>query len=199
MLESLIFQLQYSIPDTLCDDIIIMYELENSKYPGVTLGGVNKDIKDTTDFIIPKNDNKWKRIEKFLYEELSNGLKKYLIYLNENIFSNTTIKYDFFDKQDLQVETFMIQKYDMKKGKYLYHHDFSSDNNSTRHRVITYIWYLNDIFEGGETEFWGGTYNVRPETGKLLLFPAQWSFPHRGKTPQSDNKYIITGWFYANY
>ena len=54
--------------------------------------------------------------------------------------------------------------------------------------------YLNDIDKGGETDF---HYKKRiPRTGKLLLFPATWTFPHRGIMPESSDKYIITGWIH---
>ena len=62
--------------------------------------------------------------------------------------------------------------------------------------LLTFLFYLNTLEEGGHTEFWGN-YKIKPETGKLLLFPASWTFPHCGKTPISDNKYIITGWIYS--
>ena len=87
----------------------------------------------------------------------------------------------------------MIQKYQKNKGKYVYHNDASFE--STKYRVITYIWYLNDVEEGGETEFFG-EYCVKPEKGKLVLFPASWTFPHCGKIPISHDKYIVTGWLY---
>ena len=35
---------------------------------------------------------------------------------------------------------------------------------------------------------------IKPEAGKLLLFPASWTFPHCGQMPISHDKYIITGW-----
>ena len=63
---------------------------------------------------------------------------------------------------------------------------------------LTYIWYLNDVIEGGETEFFGN-YKIKPEVGKLVLFPACWSFPHCGLMPISSNKYIITGWLYLSF
>ena len=66
-----------------------------------------------------------------------------------------------------------------------------------RYRMITYLWYLNDVDKGGETEFWG-TYKVKPEAGKLILFPATWSYPHCGNIPISNAKYIITGWLCAD-
>jgi hypothetical protein len=53
------------------------------------------------------------------------------------------------------------------------------------------------VENGGETEIWDD-FKIKPETGKLLLFPSSWTFPHRGVMPISDNKYIITGWLYVN-
>ena len=63
-------------------------------------------------------------------------------------------------------------------------------------RHITFIWYLNDVNDGGETAF-DGIYKIRPKSGKLVLFPASWTYPHCGKMPLSSDKYIITGWIYA--
>jgi hypothetical protein len=58
------------------------------------------------------------------------------------------------------------------------------------------LWYLNTVNDGGETEILGDII-VKPEAGKLLLFPASWTFPHRGKMPISEDKYIVTGWFHV--
>jgi hypothetical protein len=94
----------------------------------------------------------------------------------------------------------MIQKYNKGIGKYVYHNDFQIENNSDKYkyRVITFLWYLNTVDEGGETEFWD-SYKIKPLSGKLLLFPANWCFQHRGIMPISDNKYIITGWLYLSH
>jgi len=183
-----------SIPDLLCTTIIELFEKEEHKCEGVTLSGVNKKVKKTTDFVIPKNNEVWKDIEKFLYEELSRNIKKYKKkimgsgYDREN---NYNIEYDTFENAPLFTESFMIQKYEKNNGKYVYHNDFARKDNS--HRVITFLWYLNTVEEGGETVFWDN-YKIRPEEGNLLLFPATWTYPHTGKMPLSDNKYIITGW-----
>ena len=60
-------------------------------------------------------------------------------------------------------------------------------------RKLTFIWYLNDIIEGGDTEFSSGL-KIKPETGKIVIFPALWPWVHRGNPPKSENKYICTGW-----
>lgn len=192
-----IFEKDLSIPDLLCDDIILMYELENIKYPGQTISGVNKVVKDTTDMIIPKKDIKWNKIEDFLYTELSNSLKEYLDFINYNAKVDHNDTYNFFDTDKLHIDYFMVQKYNQREGKYVYHNDSNVEHSNNRHRVLTYLWYLNDVEIGGETEFWNGIYEIKPKKGKLILFPACWSYPHRGKMPLSSDKYIITGWFYV--
>ena len=60
-----------------------------------------------------------------------------------------------------------------------------------------YTVYLNDIEEGGETEFVDGTL-VKPKTGQLLIFPTSWYMAHRGRMPISNKKYIITSWLYGS-
>jgi hypothetical protein len=52
--------------------------------------------------------------------------------------------------------------------------------------------------EGGETELCIDL-KIKPEKGKLLIFPASWLYPHSGKMPISNDKYIVTGWIYAPY
>ena len=100
-----------SIPDMLCNDIIQLFEYQNDKNECSTIGGINKNIKDATDFIIPKNDKKWEKIENFLYRELSNKLKKY----TKNEYKKYYTEYSIFDKKNIFTENFMIQKYDKKK------------------------------------------------------------------------------------
>jgi hypothetical protein len=195
-MNEFIFEIPNSLPDALCDDIITMYELEDYKYKGQTLGGVNTSIKDTTDLVMPKNDKVWERTETILYKQLMNGLDEYIKHLNKDEYSNINNKYHIFDNSDLHVDCFMLQKYNKCKGRYVYHNDFTNESEKNRYRVITFIWYLNDVTDGGETEFFGGKINIKPEKGKLVLFPASWAFPHRGKMPISNDKYIITNWFY---
>lgn len=61
-------------------------------------------------------------------------------------------------------------------------------------RFLFWILYLNDIDEGGETEFIHLSERVAPKTGRLLIAPAGWTHTHRGNPPLSQDKYIMTGW-----
>lgn len=194
-----------SICKQLCNDIIDLFEEQSGKYEGVTGSGLNKNIKDTTDFVIPRKDHgletmkKWERIDKFLTKELDRNVKKYVQNLNKKlniIEENSGSKFNIISTDALVTDEFMIQRYTKNKGRYVYHDDSRIEWNNKKYRIITYLFYLNTVDEGGETEFWG-EYKIKPETGKLLLFPASWVYPHRGMMPISSNKYIITGWLYV--
>jgi hypothetical protein len=54
--------------------------------------------------------------------------------------------------------------------------------------------YLNDVEDGGETEFLYQRMRVKPKQGTLLIWPAGFTHTHRGNPPLSNNKYVITGW-----
>ena len=54
--------------------------------------------------------------------------------------------------------------------------------------------YLNDEFEGGETEFLYQNRREIPKQGDVLIFPAGYTHTHRGNPPIGGTKYLITSW-----
>lgn len=58
-------------------------------------------------------------------------------------------------------------------------------------RYLVYLWYLNDVAEGGETVFPRLDFAVRPKAGRLLMFPPYWMYQHEGAPPRSGDKYIV--------
>jgi hypothetical protein len=57
------------------------------------------------------------------------------------------------------------------------------------------FWYLNDVEEGGETVFdVGQEVRVEPKAGTVCCFPPHWTFPHKGATPVSGPKYVISSY-----
>ncbi|HZF32623.1 MAG TPA: hypothetical protein VE914_02355 [Candidatus Angelobacter sp.] len=74
---------------------------------------------------------------------------------------------------------------------YGYHIDASV--GGTHDRIVSGLFYLRDIVEGGETEFPFQLRHVKPKAGLLLLlFPPLWTHLHRGVSPVSAVKYNIT-------
>ena len=200
ILDKYIYINKNSLSSDFCIELIKLFENDTNKQEGLTLSGVNKSIKDTTDMNIPDNDEKWYKYHSLLNNELKRNIKKYLDMLNNtnNCLNETKLKYIFFDNTNLKRGSLLMQKYTQNKGKYIYHNDFFVDAKIQQNRVITFLWYVNTVEEGGETCF-GESFKIKPEQGKLILFPACWTFPHCGKMPISSDKYIVTGWIYVDY
>ena len=64
--------------------------------------------------------------------------------------------------------------------------------NEVCNRYLVFLWYLNDVESGGETEFVDLDLKIKPATGRLLIFPPYWMFQHRGVAPISNSKYILS-------
>ena len=55
--------------------------------------------------------------------------------------------------------------------------------------------YLNDVNDGGETEYYYQKVKIKPVKGLTLIVPVDWTFTHRGIVSLTETKYIVTGWF----
>ena len=94
---------------------------------------------------------------------------------------------------DLLHTTLKIQKTLPGEGYHLWHIEYGKgfDNEC---RAFVFSIYLNDIEEGGETEFLHFSKRVRPKTGRIVIWPAGFPYLHRGNPPLSGEKYILTSW-----
>jgi hypothetical protein len=186
----------------LCEDIINLYEDEKKKYPGYIASGIDKNIKETTDFLISSGDyNTWGEIDVCLKTEVYKNLEHYLMmmnkeYQNVNVNQKTSADFKFLNHRKLSFDVFQIQRYDKGVGRYVYHDDENFEKG--KHRILTYLFYLNNVEEGGETSICNSKFLIKPEAGKLVIFPASWCFPHAGHIPKSGMKYIVTGWIYVD-
>jgi hypothetical protein len=88
---------------------------------------------------------------------------------------------------------FHMLKYKQNIEQFDYHNDFRIEDD--KFRILTFLWYLNDVDSGGETEFFGEI-KIKPKRGRLLVFPCAWPYIHKGNIPLSSDKYVITGWVY---
>ena len=92
---------------------------------------------------------------------------------------------------------YKVQKYE-PGGCYHWHHDWSMSSQPVASRIFTFMWYLNTIEEkdDGYTEFADGT-KIQPVVGRLIFFPATWTFLHRGYPPKVS-KYLCNGWIHSS-
>ena len=86
-----------------------------------------------------------------------------------------------------------IQKTLPTEGFHTWHieHGKGFDNEP---RAFVFSIYLNDIEEGGETEFLNFSKRVKPKTGRIVIWPAGFPYVHRGNPPLAGEKYILTSW-----
>ena len=86
-----------------------------------------------------------------------------------------------------------IQKTLPTEGYHIWHieHNKGFDNEP---RAFVFSIYLNDVEEGGETEFLHFSKRVKPKTGRIVIWPAAFPYLHRGNPPLSGEKYILTSW-----
>lgn len=101
--------------------------------------------------------------------------------------------------KDLEFRTmgYMIQMYEKNKGQFKWHAD--ATNLETFKRQVAMVLYLNDVAEGGETEFHYQDLKVAPRQGTCIFFPPFWTHRHRGTVPRSHDKYVITSFFERDF
>jgi hypothetical protein len=96
------------------------------------------------------------------------------------------------DHSEHTIFSYKIQRTDPGEGYHMWHCE-NGDKQFMR-RLGVYLLYLNDVEEGGETEFLYLSKRVQPKQGRLLIFPPNYPWAHRGNPPLSGSKYIMTGW-----
>ena len=90
-----------------------------------------------------------------------------------------------------------IQKTKIGEGYHFWHCE--NAQMKARNRILAFMVYLNDVTEGGETEFLYQKCRFKPEKNTMLVWPSQFTHVHRGNPPLSNDKYIITGWVEYGY
>jgi hypothetical protein len=202
MIDNLVKQYPNSLPKDFCDFVIQKFESSENKFEGITLGGVNKSVKSSTDLMINLHlyDKDWVYIYEYLMEVL---LGKLVSYVGEIPFVFGNANFENRQKLIRGVQTQLastsngnisvqMQRYVGDEGYYVWHYENQGGNSQSRQ--LFYIFYLKDV-EGGETEILFNPQKIEPKTGNLLLAPAFWTHTHRGNPPLNGQyKYIITGW-----
>ena len=170
---------------SICDDLI-KYHAKNQQFEGKVgcetgASIVDKSRKDSLEVaaIYSESNTEIKRYDVELQKILKCYLKKYS-YANEVNFFNL-------------IEHWRVQKYNKGGGFNIYHTERMGV--STSHRHLVFMTYLNDVEDGGETEFFYQKLKVKPRKGLTLIWPSDWTHTHKGIPSMTEEKYISTGWY----
>ena len=173
--------------DNLCKQIIDFFEdNKNLQRKGETSYGVNEKVKKSTDITIDPID-----LQKKEYAIFNDYFKR----LNE-CFLDYKKQYSFLETflKKVHIGHFNIQKY--LEGDHFAQLHSERTGLSNLHRIFAWMTYLNDVEDGGTTDFDYFKIKVKPERGKTLIWPAEWTHAHSGSVLKRGSKYIITGWMH---
>ena len=168
----------------LCKDIINFFETNiDLQKDGTTGDGKKTELKKTTDINIHPNNLKE---EKFVH------IKNYIKSLH-NCYLDYQEQWPFLkDKiNTVDIPTFNIQRYN--PGDHFSHIHTERSSLNSLHRVFAWMTYLNNVDDGGFTNFTHYGLKIKPEKGKTLIWPSEWTHAHTGEVLNKGLKYIITG------
>ena len=171
---------------TICDNLIKFFKDNHNHWKdGKSKQGINFEIKKSTDISIPVNTIFTNELIKSYTNELTNIAKSY------------TKQFKFCSETEAWgiVEDFNIQHYKPNEAFYKFHFEKDTGKYPFCNRHLVWMTYLNDVENDGETEFYYQKLKIKPEKGKTVIFPSDWTHTHRGIPSKKDEKYIITGWF----
>jgi len=175
-----------AIDQQICNDLISFFEESTDLHqPGyIGRGRVDANVKNSTDIQIKPDqllDERFKLLETY-FERL------------HACFADYCKQWEFLGSiaSTMNIGTFNMQRYD--DGGHFFGLHSEKINLSKQHRALVWMTYLNDVPEGGETEFTHYDLKVIPKQGRTLIWPAEWTHAHRGCPVPKGPKYIITGW-----
>jgi hypothetical protein len=176
------------VPATLCNDIISFFESCDK------LGLTRTRQQDEQVSKLKKHDDllmvpSTKVLEMINYDVLSEFATLFWV----EAYKKYADKYDVLtDLASHQIYSFKMQRTPIGGGYHIWHCEQGDRFSSGR--ILTFTCYLNDVVEGGETEFLYYPKRVPATQGTFLIFPGGFTHTHRGNPPLSNTKYIITGW-----
>jgi hypothetical protein len=177
-----------SLSEDICNRIIELFETkiqdDYTEYHVNPIGELVIHLHSLT-------DSNWSDIKEILIDEVTKHINIYCSHLDNDIFFFNSIH------TTKSMNEIFIQKYNKNEECTNYNNDYYINLFNKKAKLFTFIFYLNTINEGGETDFFG-YHKIKPEKGKIVLFPSEWFFPYCQLHSLTDYKYILTGAIYID-
>ena len=179
--DTFIFEVSGALPGDVCQEMIRRFEKNKDEQYAGRIGQTATEetsIKQSTELVISGKSH-WKDLDQALFRSLGSVIRQF----------RETYPYFAGPFKDMG---YAIQR--TNPGQF-YHWHIDGGSHEFSHRQLVAVWYLNDVpGPGGETEFKFQEIKIKPEQGKLVLFPPFWTHEHRGVTLEAGVKYIATTW-----
>ena len=127
-------------------------------------------------------------------EQFSDTSKNNFLYNINEVILNYQEKYSYLCSLNFKLfNSVNVQYWEPGKSYSKFHYELES---ATEHilRNLVFMTYLNDIEDGGETEFHYQKVKIKPKKGLTIVWPANWTHTHRG-CMTNEHKHAMTGWF----
>ena len=180
-----------AVPDEICDAMVADFK-RNSQYQN--LYSRHKEEKRPGNYVTdhaaePYNDG----TDRWIYDEMKPAIdfSGYLWDCYEHYSQAHNGFEAYCDKTHLNA--IKLQRTGPGEGYHVWHCE--QGGRASAHKHAFYIAYLNDVEDGGETEFLFQSKRVEPVKGRIVIAPASFTHLHRGNPPLKAEKYVATGWF----
>ena len=161
---------------------ILIESFDNTEFPKECIGGNNEFKKSYTVGMDFENDY-FKVFNEPLLFVLRIALEQYKAkypFMNRLIYWGCDKDYN-------------IQRYNGEGEGYHALHCEQDGISEYHSRMLVWMLYMYDAECG--TEFPHQNTVIQPKSGRLVLWPAAWTHPHKGVIPNKGLKYIATGWY----
>ena len=186
-----IYTVDGAFDDQLIDDIVTNFDkmeslgltLERNQYTGKEY----PSMKDTSMFATQETD-----------AGFSDHMREVFDIINGPILEEWLRTYPVLASQnykDVYVSNGKMQK-TYPGGGYHNWHSEHCNQISSMNTLLAWMIYLNDVEEGGETEFLYQQKRLKPQRNRFVIWPAGFTHLHRGNPPLSGVKYVLTGWIH---
>ena len=164
-----------------------------------------KELRDYIDLLDERSflNDEYKKISNLIEHKSRNLSHSYDLpswnWISNRIFPSmqTCVNHYLKEFAALGSNRFLFTDFKIKKipeggGFHNWHFEDNGLKNATRYLAVQI--YLNDGFEGGETEFLYFNKRVKPVEGNITIFPCAFTHTHRGNPPIGGDKYLATSW-----
>ena len=169
---------------TVCDELIHFHKTNTEAKPGAILReGKNEVIKDYKDSFDSKLMFHFPVTQRYI-----KSLEQVMDLYKEKYPACTT-------GCPTRIEAVNVQEYFPGGAFHGWHTERLGPEYPQNSRHLVYMTYLNDVTDGGETEFFHQQIKIKPCRGLTVIWPTDWTHAHRGIPSPSQFKYIVTGWY----
>lgn len=167
-----------TLANDVCDNLVQFFE-----------NNIDNQRKHIRQEYNPMPDSSWRELNLVNYmsneghNEFVNILKRYKSIYEDDTGLSPRLPYSG-KLSDLRIKKYAVNG----KDRFQAHYDAAEEMSN---RYLVFLWYLNDVEEGGETEFVDLGMSVSPKKGRLVIFPPYWMYRHEAKIAISNPKYII--------